>query len=219
MSGTALARRPDGTDHCRSEKGGSEFKQYRVHLTPDQLKTLFARHDDIDLRTGDDPPERAETPTQRRFLAVQHTHSILIHHAKPLSEEGGGTGLMGHTRLIARMQPIADGASVDISLVHTRTTQSLLRWLGLVATTGVGLAWVYLGGGQLGQRALFFTVFVAFILPVLYHDILHRRWGHAERRELLSLVHSLLGPVAIGNNPGERTPFRRLRGLPPDEDE
>lgn len=193
---------------------------YFVELTADEVVEALARQPDVHVATGKDRRELADIVTKRAFVATTHGRdAVTIYATRPNAVAGIGAGFLGRLQLRIELAPLDEGTVATCQFTHSRSVQSSLRWLGLLATSAVGLAWVLLGGAELGQRALLFAAFAIFTIPVLLYDVLRLRGSSIERTALLDLVARVLGPAEISGGPLSRMPFRRGHALSAPQDE
>ncbi|TPV95600.1 MAG: hypothetical protein B7733_09135 [Myxococcales bacterium FL481] len=190
-------------------------RDYFVALSPEEVIDAIKRQADVHFATGRDRREIADVLTKRSFVATSNSQQAMaIYATRPNDIAGIGAGFLGRVQLRLQLEALDEGTQVVCRFEHSRSVQSSLRWLGLVATSLVGLAWVLVGGGSMVQRALLFAAFSLFVVPVLLYDIARLRGSPQERVALLDLVQRALGPAVIGDGPLQRMPFRRSHALP-----
>ena len=185
-----------------------EHTRYEVTLSSEEIVERMRGEEGVGLYLLKDLPGFGRTPSADHDFTIEiEEGDFRIHVGPPAVRGQSGTGVAKLLYLRGTLEPSERGTTVDLRFELARPQWAMQRWIGFMLCLSLGLVWVFVGGGELMRRIIFYGVFASLVTPVAVHDIRRGKLLEGEKLKLLNLMERLLGAHTVGEMP--RGPFRK----------
>ena len=196
---------------ARVSRGGDEEIQYFIPRAPEEIwQAVVANPSVLALQEGG----TVLVPTNSRGMhsfAAEPTATGFRLHATSAAAGSTTTGFAGAIFLEATLCANENGSYVDITFRRGWPIWARMRALGTTLSLGLGLAWAFLGTGDLVGRGWLVGLFAALVAPALWRDLSTFGAGKAKRDALRQLIQTVLGPLSLPEDSQSRSPYRQRR--------